>query len=145
MELLRAAGAADAKIIVVALDDMQATNRVIQLVKKHFPHLKIFARAHNRTHVFELMDLDAKHIIRETFLSSVDMGEDVLRALGVSISVASETVARFKSYDRELLKHQHRIYKDPEKIISSGRHSRLQLQELFEKDAEALLSEMPKD
>ena len=142
LDLLRAAGAADADVLVVALDDMQATNRVVQLVSKHWPDLKLFVRARNRQHVYELMDLGVKNIVRETFLSSLDMGEDVLRALGVPISTASETVARFKTYDRELLKHQHSIYKDPEKIIASGRHSRLQLEELFEKDAEALVAEI---
>lgn len=143
LDLLRAAGVEKASIVVVALDDMEAANRTVAVLNRHFPHIKVFARAHNRQHVYELMDLKTACIIRETFLSSLDMGEDVLRNLGVPISVAADTVAKFKTYDRALLKHQHSIHHDPDKIIASGRHSRQQLEELFEKDAEALISEMP--
>jgi len=142
LDLLRSAGVADAEVLVIALDDMEAANRVVEMASKHFPHVKIFVRARNRLHVFQLMDLGMKNIVRETFLSSLDMGEDVLRSIGVPISAASDTIAKFKLYDRELLKHQHTIHEDSGKLIESSLKSRKQLQELFETDAETLLTEM---
>ena len=145
VDLLRAAGADKAKILVVALDDTVATNVVVDMAKKHFPNLTLFVRARNRQHVFELMNLGVTRFSRETFLSSLDMGEDVLRALGVPISVASEAVARFRHFDRELLKHQHSIHTDTERMQATGQRSRQQLEELFERDAEELVEEMNRE
>ena len=142
VDLLRAAGADKAKVLVVALDDMAATNVVVDMARKHFPHLTLFVRARNRQHVFELMALGVTRFSRETFLSSLDMGEDVLRAVGVPISVASEAVARFRLFDRELLKHQYSIHTDTARLQATGQRSRKQLEELFERDAEELMEEI---
>ncbi len=142
LDLLRAAGAEKAKIMVIALDDPESTNRVVEIANKHFPNLKLFVRARNRQHVFQLMNMGVKRFTRETFLSSLEMGEDVLRAMGVPISVASEAVARFQHYDRALLKAQHAIHDDESRLEVSGKRSRKQLEELFERDAEELVEEM---
>ena len=62
LDLLRAAKADQAKILVLAIDDVESSLKTAELVRKHFPHLKIYARARNRRHVHQLMDLGVEVI-----------------------------------------------------------------------------------
>src|SRR6185437_15991946 len=66
LDLLRAAGAARADVLVLAIDDVDASTRAATLIREYFPRMKIFARARNRQHAFALMDAGVKNIIRET-------------------------------------------------------------------------------
>ncbi len=90
LDLLRAAGAETAKIFVLAIDDVDVSVRTAELVREQFPKLKIFARARNRQHAFALMDLGVTNIIRETYLSSLDLAATVLESLGETPGVGTE-------------------------------------------------------
>src|SRR5579863_8159439 len=67
LDLLRAAGAAEARVLVLALDDVEASVRTAVLAREQFPHLKVYARARNRQHAFALMDAGVTVIVRETY------------------------------------------------------------------------------
>ncbi|MEQ1877165.1 MAG: NAD-binding protein, partial [Bdellovibrionia bacterium] len=71
LDLLRAAGAAKAKIFVLAIDEPEASVRTARMVRDHFPNLKIFARARNRGHAYDLLDIGVTVIHRETLGSSL--------------------------------------------------------------------------
>ncbi|MGZ6140566.1 MAG: monovalent cation:proton antiporter-2 (CPA2) family protein, partial [Myxococcaceae bacterium] len=73
LDLLRAARADKARLFVLAIDDVQASVRTAREVQEHFPHLMIFARARNRAHAYQLMELGIEHVSRETFLSSLEL------------------------------------------------------------------------
>ncbi|MGH8454885.1 MAG: cation:proton antiporter, partial [Nevskiales bacterium] len=73
IELLRAAKAGQAKLFVLAIEDIEHSLRTAQTVRRHFPDLRIIARARNRQHVYRLMDLGVGVINRDTYLSSLDM------------------------------------------------------------------------
>jgi voltage-gated potassium channel Kch len=105
---------------VLAIDDVDASVRTAELVRKHFPHLKIFARARNRQHAFRLMDLGVEHVVRETFGSSLEMSVEVLQALGLSKLKAQETAQRFRLHDEATLLRQHALKDDEKKLIQSG-------------------------
>jgi len=135
LELLRAAHAENAEVFVLAIDDVDASVRTAELIRKHFPHLKIFARARNRQHAFRLMDLDVRYTIRETFVSSLEMSEKVLETLGLSKSKAVETVRRFRVHDEATMRKQHAVKDDEGKFQQSVRESAEQLLHLFESDA----------
>ena len=136
LELLRSAQAENAEVFVLAIDDVDASVRTAELVRKHFPHLKIFARARNRQHAFRLMDLGVEHLVRETFGSSLEMSVEVLQALGLSKLKAEETAQRFRLHDEATLLRQHALKDDEKKLIQSGRESAQQLLELFETDVD---------
>ena len=135
-ELLRAARADKAEVFVLATDDPEANLRTARLVRRQYPHLKIIARARNRQHVFRLMDLGVEEPIRETFHSSLKMTRKTLEALGLSHELAADRVERFRRYDEELLKKQALVYDDETKLIQSTRDALVDLQRLFEADAE---------
>jgi monovalent cation:proton antiporter-2 (CPA2) family protein len=136
LELLRAAHAENAEIFVLAVDDIDASVRTAELVRKHFPHLKIFARARNRQHAFRLLDLGVEYNIRETFASSLEMSVEVLKALGLSKLRAIETAQRFRVHDEASLLEQHAVKDDEKKLIQTGRESAEQLLHLFETDTD---------
>jgi monovalent cation:proton antiporter-2 (CPA2) family protein len=135
LEMLRAAHAENAEVFVLAIDDVEASVRTAELIRKHFPHLKIFARARNRQHTFRLMDLDVRYAIRETLGSSLEMSGKVLETLGLSKSNALETVRRFRAHDEATLAKQLAVKDDESKFLQTTRESAEQLRHLFEADA----------
>jgi len=135
LELLRSAHAENAEVFVLAIDDVEASVSTAELIRKHFPHLKIFARARNRQHAFRLMDLDVRYTIRETFVSSLEMSEKVLETLGLSKTKAVETVRQFRAHDEATMAKQQAVKDDESKFLQTTRESAEQLLHLFEADA----------
>jgi glutathione-regulated potassium-efflux system protein KefB len=137
LDLLRAARADLAEVFVLAIDDVEASIKTVEMVKKHYPHLKIYARARNRVHAYRLMDLGVDRLIRETFLSSLELARDVLVALGHSERDANEAIRRFREHDEEQLQRQHKIYHDEAQLIAAAKQGAEELERLFEQDSSA--------
>jgi monovalent cation:proton antiporter-2 (CPA2) family protein len=132
--LLRAAGAEQAKLLIVAQDDMENVLRIVDVAKRSFPKLKIFARARNRRHAYLLMDRAVDEFVRDTFYSSLKMAEDALVALGVPPAEAKRSVEFFREHDERTLRETHAFYKDEEQLIQSTQQSTDELMALFEAD-----------
>lgn len=133
-DLLRAARADKAEIFVLATDDPEANIRTARVVKRAFPNLKIYARARNRQHAFKLMDMGVTSVTRETFLSSIEMGRQIMEALGVPPDVALERAHRFREHDEEMLQQQYLIYDDEAALVASTQQAQKDLLNLFEAD-----------
>ena len=112
LTLLHAAGVATAQFVVVAIDDPDASVRLAELLRRHFPAVRIFARARDRQHVFRLMDLGVTHIQRETYHSSMLLTEQLLEGLGLSRRQANHAVSTFQSHDERELALGHVAYKE---------------------------------
>jgi voltage-gated potassium channel Kch len=136
LDLLRAAKADKAEVFVLAIDDIESSLRAAETVRKHFPKLRIFARARNRFHAHRLMDLGIEHIMRETFVSSLELAEQVLAATGMQGWDARDTVATFRAHDERALKRQFAVYHDETRLIQSAKDAATELQGLFESDSE---------
>lgn len=136
-DLLRAAGAEHAKIFVLAISDLEQSMRIAEAVTKHFPHLKIIARARNRRHAHKLMDLGVEHIFRETLHSSLAMTEVVLRDLGHSDGDAKRLIDMFFERDAKLLVEQHAIHDSEEMLIQSVKDAADELETLLRVDSRA--------
>ena len=135
LDMLRAAGAEQAEIFVLAIDDVDASIRTVEILQRHFPQIKILARARNRQHAFRLMELGVHTLIRETYGSSLEMAAGVLEALGEPAGSARSTVKRFREHDEATLAAQFAVREDEQKLIASAREAAQQLQQLFEADA----------
>jgi glutathione-regulated potassium-efflux system ancillary protein KefC/glutathione-regulated potassium-efflux system protein KefB len=134
LDLLRAAKADKAEIFVLAIDDVETSLRAAETVKTHFPNLKIYARARNRFHAYRLMDMGVHYLIRETFLSSLDLAHKVLRDLGASEWQAQDTIATFRRYDEKFLARQHAVWHDQSQLIQSSREAVQELELLLQSD-----------
>ena len=132
-ELLRAAHADRAEVFVLTTDDPDANIRTARLVKRLFPHLKVYARARNRQHAFKLMDMDVQ-ATRETFHSSLVLGRRVMEALGVPPEEAARNTELFREHDEALLREQHLHYDDEAAPVASAREAQRELETLFEAD-----------
>jgi voltage-gated potassium channel Kch len=134
VDLLRAAGAESAEILVVALDDIEESLKVIDNAQRHFPHLTILARARNRRHVHLLMDRGITNAVRETFHSSLRLTEQVLHEAGVSAAEAQRIIKIFEEHDERTLHEQHAIYQDEKQLIQTTRQVTDELRGLLEAD-----------
>jgi monovalent cation:proton antiporter-2 (CPA2) family protein len=138
IDLLEAAGAHRARILVLAIDDVEVSVATAALIREQFPSLKVFARARNRQHAYRLMDAGVQVIRRETFLSAADMGREVLQALGVEGRAARALTTRFVEHDERVLNEHHSLHNDEEKLRSLAREAARELEEMFARDASEL-------
>lgn len=134
LDLLRAAQADKAEIFVIATEDPDSNLRTARLLKRHFPHLKVFARARNRQHVFRLMDLNVDSIVRDTFFSSLEIARGVFEALGYDKATAADYVERFRRHDERVLANQYPVYDDEAALLQSAKEARADLERLFQAD-----------
>lgn len=102
-ELLQAAGADEAKLLVIAVDDPGKTLSIIDIARTQFPHLKILARAIDRRHAYELLNRKIDGFRRETFDSALNLGVDALKALGRSENSAQRAGELFAEHDEQSL------------------------------------------
>jgi glutathione-regulated potassium-efflux system protein KefB len=136
LDLLRAAGADKAQVFVLAIDDVPSSVRTAREVQEHFPHLAVFARARNRAHAYQLLELGIPHVMRETYLSSLEVSGDVLQELGYSYSEARSTLERFREHDERILQESFRYQRDEKKLLEIAERSRRELESLFTRDAD---------
>jgi glutathione-regulated potassium-efflux system ancillary protein KefC/glutathione-regulated potassium-efflux system protein KefB len=135
LDLMRSAHVEKAKLCVLAINNIETSVRVAQMLRSHFPQIPIYARAHNRLHCYKLMDLGVQVVYRDTFYSSLMLTRAILEGLGHSVPDAERTVQMFREHDEALLRRQHAIYQDEQALIESVLKSRAELQSLFESDA----------
>jgi glutathione-regulated potassium-efflux system ancillary protein KefC/glutathione-regulated potassium-efflux system protein KefB len=134
LDLLRSAHVDRAKVCVLAINNIETSVRVAQMLRNHYPQTPIYARAHNRLHCYKLMDLGVRVVYRDTFYSSLMLTRAILEGLGFPAEDAERTVQMFREHDEKLLQRQHAIYQDEEALIASALKSRAELQGLFESD-----------
>ncbi len=135
LDILRAAQAGEARAFVIAIDDMDAATKTAQVVRTHFPELKIYARARNRQHAYALLDLGVEVIRRETYESALDLTREVLRGLGYRETEVKRSVQLFKTFDEKRLIEDYKLASDTDKLRARARSSIEELQQLFEEDA----------
>jgi monovalent cation:H+ antiporter-2, CPA2 family len=139
LDLLRSAGAENAKMLIAAIDSPTVNNELISIAHKHFPKMEIMARARNRYDAYDMIDMGVKGIYRETLYTSVHMAIDVLKKLGFRSYTATRKGLEFIRYDEaalhKLAKHRHEIteyvlsvreqIEQQEKLLSEDLHANL--------------------
>lgn len=137
LDLLRAAKTEQAKLFIVCIDDVEASLATVTLVQKHFPTVKVLARARNRMHLMKLRDLGVESPIRETFAGSVELAKLVLDGLGESPAQVEKTITTFVEHDLALMDRQQAVFQDEDKLIAVSKSSRAELDTILREDAEA--------
>jgi glutathione-regulated potassium-efflux system ancillary protein KefC len=136
LDLLRTAGAANAKVLVVAVDEVAQSLEIVDLVRAHFPHLQIVARARDVTHWNQLRDRGVMLVQRELFESSLVSARSVLELLGHSEQAALQTTQLFRQHNLELFEQLHPHYQDRAKLIAVVKQGRAQLEEQMARERE---------
>ncbi|HWI81438.1 glutathione-regulated potassium-efflux system protein KefC [Ramlibacter sp.] len=129
LDLLRTAGAASARVLLVAVDDVEQSLRIVDLARRHFPQLELVARARDVTHWNELRDRGVTRVEREVFESSLRSGRTVLEVLGIAPFEARTLAVRFRRANLQLFEDMYPHHKDRAKVIAVTKQARRQLQE----------------
>ncbi len=135
LDVLRAAGAAKAEILVLAIDDVEASLRTAENARRHFPGLKIYARARNRFHAYRLMDIGVDFLMRETFVSSLELAQNVMQGLGLPDWEARDATETFRRHDEGQLESQHAVYHDETQLIQNAKDAHKELEGIFDADS----------
>ncbi len=129
LDLLRTAGAAQARVLVLAVDNVEQSLKIVDLARAHFPQLEIVARARDVTHWNQLRDRAVMLVQRELFESSLLSARSVLELMGQTPEAAVSITQRFRQHNLELFEQLHPHYKDSAKMISGVKQGRRQLEE----------------
>lgn len=141
-DLLEAAGAERAKVFIVAVDDHEQINHIVEQVQQKYPHLKIYARACDVRHSFELNEMGIAGYRRETYDSSVDLGSRVLSELGFSRYQANRAARSFRYHDEIMMKELHHLWhNDKKKYINEVKRFNQQLENTLISEKDHVLHE----
>jgi len=143
LDLLRTAGAETARILVVAVDDVEQSLHIIDQAQAHFAHLQIVARARDVTHWNKLRDRNIKLVQREMFESSLLSAHNVLELLGFEPSASHQSIQRFRQHNIELFEQMYPHYRDSAKLIAVAKQGRQQLEEQMAKERETQNGHVP--
>ena len=131
LDLLRVAGAATAKVFVLAIDDIEQSVKVASLVREHFPQLVLVARARNVTHFNRLRLLGVRLVERETLDSALMSGRSVLESLGWQPHAARNQALRFRQHTIDLIEQMRPHLGDQQKLIAVSKQGREQLEMMW--------------
>lgn len=134
-EILHAAGAEHAKFLILAIDDVRQSVETAHVVRERFPRIKIFARARNRQHAYELLEMGIQRIKRETFDSSINFTGELLKEMGFAPQVAQRVVERFRDHDEALMLEQFKNRHDEKTLISVNKKAIEQLEQVLKDDS----------
>jgi len=135
-DLLKAAGAEEAKLLIIAVDDIERCDRIVQTAKTHFPHLTLMSRARGRPEAYELLDHGVDHVYRETVDTSLRLGVDALRLLGHPAHAAHRSALRFRRHDERSVRELGKMRHDRSAYISAARERIRSLEELMLEELE---------
>ena len=139
LDLLHAAQVGQAKVFVLAIDDVEASLRTAELVRKHFPQVQVVARARNRFHAGRLMGLGIERQIRESLPSSLEMARWTLELLHEPPALVDQMITRFARHDADVLARQQAIAHDEGKLIQSSKEAQDELAQILEEAREAFV------
>ena len=134
LELLRAAGADKAKLLVVAVGEEDTSLLIIETAQRHFPNVKILARAFGRDHAYRLLEQGVENIFRETLGSALDLSVAALRALGFPAYEAQRAARFFREYDEQSVRALAPYAKNDKELISRVRERNQALDQLMESE-----------
>jgi glutathione-regulated potassium-efflux system ancillary protein KefC len=134
LDILRAAGAAEAEMIVIAVAGGDRILAIAEMIRRHFPKVKIAARAVDRSHAHELMAMGVETFERETFRAAITLGEKALVALGHPPENARRMAHAFEEHDERLLNESYDLRDDRDAYIGFVRKSTEMLDKVMQAD-----------
>ncbi|MCB0315147.1 MAG: NAD-binding protein, partial [Calditrichaeota bacterium] len=135
-DLLHAAGAGEAELLIVAVDDPVKTLAIVETARKHYPNLKIMARSVGWTDSYDLLDAGIGDVYRETLDSALRMAADALHRLGFRRHQAMRAVKTFRRHDERYLRELAAMRHDSKALIRGARQRIEDLEKLMQEESE---------
>jgi glutathione-regulated potassium-efflux system ancillary protein KefC len=133
-DLLKAAGAAEASLLVNAIDDVEDSLVLTDLAREEFPNLKIISRARNVTHYLELRKRGVNVVERETFEAALKMGRHALESLGFDPYRAMEVANAFRRHNMTAMDNLIPLFGDSSRVLSAAKAGREELDRQIAED-----------
>jgi len=134
-DLLETAGAKNAKLLVVTVSNREKINEIVELSKRHFPHLKVLVRAYDVIHYHELEALGADYIEREMFRGSLNLGKTALEELGMTSYKSQRRSELFAKHDIETMLKLSQHREDRKKYVSESLLAQDEMMHILEEDS----------
>jgi glutathione-regulated potassium-efflux system ancillary protein KefC len=128
--VLEAAGAARARLLIVAIDDDEGAMRMVKRARRRYPNLKLVVRARSRSDAYEYFEMGVP-AVREMFGASLDAAESALRALDYGPIAARRVVHQFRRHDEEMLAEQAPHRKEVKQLIELQQQGRRDIEQLL--------------
>lgn len=138
LDLLRAAGAEKAKVLVIAIDNPDKASELVEMAREAFPHLVVLARAFDRRHAYDLLNKGAHVVERETFEGGLALASETLRALGWRAYRAERAARLFRLHDEKLFQELRPLWGDEERFTVASRESSPRMEDLLRADMRRL-------
>ncbi|MFG6461900.1 glutathione-regulated potassium-efflux system protein KefC [Roseateles sp. DXS20W] len=137
LDMLKTAGAATARILVIAIDDIAQSVEIAELAREHFPQLTLVARARNVQHYYQLHEAGVRHIERETFDAALMSARSVLELTGMEPHAARRQAMRFRRHNIEVLNQMVPLQGDENALIAAAKLGRQQFEQQMAAEREA--------
>lgn len=145
LDLLESAGVSEAEVLIITMDDIDISRKLVELVSKHYPKIKIVANAADMTSVFEIMEMKVEHVRKETFGSALTMGQDVLKLLGFDPYEAYRLMRIFRKHNEDMIPELFKKHGEGlDSYISGYRQHMASLEELMMLDMAMDMEELDK-
>ncbi|KTD64944.1 monovalent cation:proton antiporter-2 (CPA2) family protein [Legionella shakespearei] len=132
LDLLKSAGADHAKLLIVTVGNADVNLAIVKLAKQEFPHLKIFARARNRRHAYELHRAGVDYFKRELFDSSLTMTKEVLKFLNYKPEDIEKKAQAFQKHDEASLYQSFEFFEKETDLINFARQAKGELERILQ-------------
>jgi glutathione-regulated potassium-efflux system ancillary protein KefC/glutathione-regulated potassium-efflux system protein KefB len=128
-------------MLIVAIDDRDQAEKLVELAARHFPNLKILARAYDRRHAYRLLDKGAHVVERETFEAGLTLGAEALKALGFEETRAVRATRVFRHHDENMFQALAPVWSDEERFMVATKETSERMNELLAADMQSMLHE----
>lgn len=132
LDLLKSAGADQAQLLIVAVGNPEVNLQIVRLAKQHFPHLKIFSRARNRRHAYELHKAGVDYFKRELFDSSLEMTREILKFLHYKERDIYNKTKAFQTYDEANLHQSFEFFEKETELMNFARQAKGELERILQ-------------
>ena len=133
-EMLGIAGAAHAKVLVIAVREAATALKIVSNARRNFPHLEIFIRAYSRVEAYDLLEVGEASIYRDTLDSSLRLGRDVLQLLGESAEAAEHAAELYRENDERMVREMAAVRNNSNEFFNAAREAHRSLDELMRRD-----------
>ncbi len=130
-DLLHAAGANDAKLLVIAVEEPEKARQIVEIAEKDFPHLRLLVRATSRREAYKLYDMGVEHVFRDKLDSSLRLGVEALRHLGIRGYRAMRAAQKFRKHDEIAVQELAGMHREKRLYINEARRRIQDLEQLL--------------
>lgn len=138
-DLLKAAGAHEAKLLIVAVDDVEKSMEIVHTVQKHFPNLKIIGRAKDWFHTYDLIDANIESIHREYVDSALKMGADALKIVGLRQYQINRSVKVFRKHDENMIRELSKVRHERKELLKGSKQGIQEVEKLMQMDGQRVV------